>query len=127
MPFTIAIHHQMINAALRGVAFSGWSTVYFGLHTANPTDAGTSEVAGGSYARQSGTFAAASGGQCSNAAGLSFGPLPAVTVTHWSVWSAASGGTQIAYGQLSTPRTVTAGDLLTAAAGQLVVKLTQAS
>ena len=62
-------------------------------HTADPGSTGTSEVTGGSYARQSITFGAAASGNLdsSNAPVI---PIPAgTTITHLGLWSAVSAGT----------------------------------
>lgn len=57
------------------------SAVYIGLHTADPTDAGTgAEVSGNGYARQSMAFAASSSGTASNSAAVEF---PAASGGNW--------------------------------------------
>ena len=62
-------------------------------HTALPDGAGSAEVTGGSYARQSVTFAAASGGNL-NSSNQPVIPIPAgTTITHLGLWSALSAGT----------------------------------
>lgn len=78
-----------LNDAIDGVAANArWVSA----HTADPGTSGTSEVAGGSYARQQTTYGAASDG---DRAGSQVAiPIPAGTaVTHWGLWSAQSGGT----------------------------------
>lgn len=78
-----------LNAAANGVASAG---TYISGHTADPGSSGTSEVAGGSYARQQTTWGSASDGDRTGSQ-VSV-PIPAgTTVTHWGIWSAASGGT----------------------------------
>jgi len=67
-------------------------TPYVSLHTADPGLTGASEVGGGSYARQSVAFSAASGGSTSNTAAVRFEDMPGVTVTHVGIWDAVSGG-----------------------------------
>lgn len=118
MPFTVSYHNTLLGTLP--------ATVYFSLHTANPTDAGTAEATGGSYARQGGALTAASGGQRTNAEAESFVNMPAGTFTHFGVWSAATSGTLIAYGPLTTSRTTVLGDRLDAAIGDFVIKLNQA-
>lgn len=62
-------------------------------HTADPGTTGTSEVTGGSYARQSITFAASSAGNL-NSSNTPVIPIPAgTTITHLGLWSALSAGT----------------------------------
>ena len=62
-------------------------------HTADPGTTGTSEVTGGSYARQAISFAAPSGGSMA-ASNSPVIPIPsATTITHLGLWSAVSAGT----------------------------------
>lgn len=59
------------------------------MHTADPGATGTSEVAGGSYARQTTTWGTSSSG---DSVGTQVTiPIPAATaVTHWGLWSSGS-------------------------------------
>lgn len=95
MPF----YASGLNAAVNGIAAAG---TYISAHTADPTSSGGSEVAGGSYARQQTTWAAASGGE---RVGTQVSiPIPAgTTVTHWAVYAAASGGAPLGAFALSAP------------------------
>lgn len=62
-------------------------------HTADPGATGLNEVSGGSYARQSLTFAAAASGNL-DSSNQPVIPVPAgTTITHLGLWSALSGGT----------------------------------
>lgn len=84
--------------------------------TAGTDAAAGTEVAGGSYARQPLTWAAASGGSKTTSAAVSYSSLPACRVQGWAVYS--SGGTRKWYGVLS-PKTGTAqntGDTITVTA-----------
>lgn len=78
--------------------------------------AGT-EVTGGSYARQTLTFAAATGGSKATSAALNFASMPATDVQGWAIYDAA-GTSRKWYGMFS-PKTATAqaiGDTITATA-----------
>lgn len=78
-----------LNDAVNGVAAAA---TYISAHTADPSTGGTSEVAGGSYARQQTTWGSASAGERIGSQVTI--PIPAATaVTHWGLWSAVSGGT----------------------------------
>ena len=78
-----------LNAAVNGVAGAG---TYISAHTADPGTTGTSEVTGGSYARQQTTWGAASAG--SRVGSQVSIPIPAsTTVAYWGIWSAVSAGT----------------------------------
>lgn len=48
MPFTATAHNSILNKVFRNTDFTPASSLYLSLHTANPTDSGTSEVTGGS-------------------------------------------------------------------------------
>lgn len=82
------------------------------------TTAGT-EVAGGTYARQDLSIAAAVAGATSNSADLVFTGLPAGTIVGVEVWDSAGVPVRLWYGPLADPRTVLAGDELRLPAGTL--------
>lgn len=85
MPFQAA----GLNAAVNGIASAG---TYISAHTADPSTGGTSEVTGGTYARQATTWGTASAG--SRVGSQVAIPIPAgVSVSYWGVWSAATAGT----------------------------------
>lgn len=110
-------------------AGTGPTTLYFGLLTAAPSDAGGgTEVSGGSYARVAvttsttnfaGTQSAGStavssgtGGTTSNNGTITF-PAPTAnwgSVTHFGVYDASSGGNLLIHGALTTAKTVNNGD-----------------
>jgi hypothetical protein len=96
---------------------------YVSLHTADPGETGADEVTGGSYARQSCSWNAASGGSADNSSALSFTGMPAATVSHFGVWDASSVGNFIVGGALSQSESVGAGQTVTVAAGALTVSL----
>lgn len=78
------------------------ATPYVSLHTADPGETGANEVTGGSYARQSGSFGAASSGQVQNDADIDFASMPATTVVAFGVWDASTSGNCLWTGWLST-------------------------
>ena len=71
------------------------TTYYLSLHTASPGTTGANEVTGGSYARQSIVFGAASGGVVTSNTAQNFTNMPIETggCTYFGIWSAPSGGT----------------------------------
>ena len=123
--FSNAFENSILAHCFGGAALSQPSAWYVALHTADPTDAGTSaEVSGGSYARQNCTsWSAPSNGQVDNAAEINFAGMPAVTVTHFSIWTALSGGTCIGTGALLQNKTLQAGETARFAVGDLDVNL----
>jgi hypothetical protein len=71
--------------------------------------AGT-EVAGGSYARQTLTVAAATGGAATNSADLLWSNMPACTIVGWEIWDSAGAPVRLWYGLLDANKTLGAGD-----------------
>ena len=106
---------------------TGW---WISLHTADPTDAGGSEVTGAgysNYARIATTFAAptlvnAGPSTTANAAIVTFAALAGtgVTVTHFAVNDALTLGNPLYIGQLGLPKVLAAGDVPAFAIGDLL-------
>lgn len=98
--------------ALRGTSFNVSTGTYVRLHTGDPGSAGTSNNAVGSTTRVQASFAAASGG----AIALT-GTFPqwtnggtSETITHVSVWTAATSGNFLFSASLSATRAWVSGD-----------------
>lgn len=82
------------NQALDGL--SGGTTnvlAYVSLHTGSPSTTGANETTGGSYARQSCSWNAASGGAKTNSSALTFSTAGTTAITYVGTWSAATAGT----------------------------------
>lgn len=99
---------------LRGTSFSNAAT-YVALHTGDPGGSGSSAASAGSTDRSQVTFSAASGGSISLT-----GTQPTwtnggttETVTHISVWSAATSGNFLWSAQLAASKSWASGDTLT--------------
>lgn len=102
------------------------ATPYIQLHTGAPGSAGTANVATEST-RKSVSFAAAASGAVSNDVAISWTSVAGTEdFTHWSMWTASSGGTFVWSGTM-TANPVTAGDTFTIAVGDLDLALTIAS
>jgi len=120
------LENALINATLRATTFTSPATVYVSLHTADPTDAGTgTEVSGGSYARQSASFAAPSNGASATNADITF---PQATgnwgaVSHIGIWDALTTGNLLYHTQLDASKTIDTGDIFKIASGSLTVTL----
>jgi hypothetical protein len=106
--------------ALTGQATSILSTtaltnVYVGLTTTAPSDASAgTEVSGGSYARVQtvGKWGTPSAGSVANNATVTF-PAPTAnwgTVLGFELWTASTGGTRIAWGDLTASKVINNGD-----------------
>lgn len=98
------------NAAVSALVSSG--ATYLSLHTADPADTGANEITGGVpvYARK-GTItwsSPAANGAVSLTSSWTFDIPAGVTVTHYGVWDALTGGNFRFGGPLSIPETFAA-------------------
>ena len=120
------LENALINATLRATTFTSPATVYVGLYTADPTDAGTgTEVSGGSYARQSVTFGAPSNGVSTNSAAVEFPQCTSTwgTVSHIGILDASTSGNLYYHTALDSSKTIETGDVFKIAIGNLSVTL----
>lgn len=90
--------------------------------TASTDSTAGSEVSGGSYARQTVTLSAASGGATSNSGTVSFAGMPSCTVGGVEIWDSA-GSVRLWYGTLAANKVVNTGDTFEIASGQLTLSL----
>lgn len=135
------LENKILDHILRATAFTAPTSVFVGLLTAAPADAGGgTEVAGNGYARvevvsglaawnntQGNTTGASTGadGTIENAAAVSF-PTPIAswgTVTHFAVYDAATAGNLLFYAALSIAKTINTGDVVSFAAGALSLQI----
>jgi hypothetical protein len=121
------LENALLNATLRNTTYTSPATVYAGLFTTDPTDAGTgSEVSGGSYARKAITFAAPSNGVTTNsAAACEFDQATGSwgTITHFAIFDALTTGNMLYYGALTTSKTIASGDVFKFATSSVTVTL----
>lgn len=115
---------------------SDGSRVWIALCTTAPTDSSTGstivEPSGNNYARCSTLAAdwnAASGGQIDNANAFTFNEASGSwgTITHFALVDASSGGNVLAWGALTTSKSVTSGVTAKIEAGALVLSFTAGS
>ena len=104
--------------------------IYVALSTADPLDSGSglAEPSGNGYARVQTTgtdWNAASGGAIDNANAITFNEATGSwgTITHFALMDAASGGHLLVHGALSTSKSISSGDTVKFAAGDLDVLL----
>ena len=118
------IENQLLDALVGTSSYSVTTPIKLALMTANGSDsaAGT-EVTGGSYARQTIAFDAASSGSIDNNAAISFTGMPACTVVGIEIYDSAGSAKRLAYGPLTASRTVTAGDTVQFASGAITLSL----
>ena len=122
------LENKLVDHILRNTAFTMPTTIYVGLYTGAPSDAGGgTEVTGGSYARvqvgpsvsawlsTNGTTSGASsgtGGLTSNAADITF-PAPTANwgvVTHFGIFDALTTGNLLLWAALTASKTINNGD-----------------
>lgn len=117
------------NALLRATGFTAPTTIYLGLFTVAPTDAGpgSGEVSGNNYARQVIAFSAPSTpGVFPNSGVVQFPaatPAGWGTVTHAALFDAATAGNMLIWLALDSSKAVGAGDVATWGVGQLEVDI----
>ena len=120
------LENALINGTLRATTFTAPTTIYVALYTTDPTDADVgTEVSGGSYARQSVTFAAPSNGVSTNSADITFPTATAAqgTVTHIGLRDALTAGNLLYYTPLDASKTIDLGDIFKITTGNLSVTL----
>lgn len=117
--------NEVLDHILGVGAYTPPATVYIGLSTADPLDTGGSlaEPSGNGYARKAITFAAASSRQVAQTGGVTFDQASGSwgTITHYGIFSASSGGSMLAHGQLSASKVVSSGDTPSIASGQVTI------
>lgn len=133
------LENALLNHLLRAATYTRPGTLHLSLHTASPGESGTTgEVSGGAYARaaianNNTNFPQASAVGTpvkTNGAIITFPAATADwgTVTHWAIYDAASGGTNmLAHGALSVPRFVKNGDTPRVAAAALTMSFSNAA
>ena len=124
--FSNYLENALINGTLRATNYTAPATVYVGLFTTDPTDAGSgTEVSGNGYARKSATFAAPSNGASTTDADIQFDQATGDwgTVTHFAIFDALTTGNMLYHGALTTSKTIETGDVFKIATGGLTVTL----
>jgi len=118
------IENELLDALVGTSTYSITGATKLRLMTANGDDASAgTEVTGGSYVAQTIAFDAAASGSISNNASISFTGMPAVTVVGIEIYDSAGSPKRLAYGALTTSRTVTASDTVQFASGAITLSL----
>ena len=118
------LENKLLDHFLGTTAYTMPTTVYVGLYTVAPTDAGGgTQVTGGSYARQTAAFSAAASGATSNTANIDFAGMPAATTVAIGVFDAITSGNLLLWGTLTANKTTDAGDTLRIATGDLDISI----
>ena len=125
MSFSNYLENKVLDHVFGGVAYTAPATLYVGLFTSSPGETGSgTEVSGGSYARQTIAFTV-TGSQASNTAAVEFPTATASwgTITFAAIYDALSGGNLLAYGALTTSKTIDNGDVFRIPAGDFDINL----
>jgi hypothetical protein len=120
------LENKLLDHVLRNTSYTSPTTVYVGLFTADPTDAGTgTEVSGGSYARQILSVTTATGGIVTSSADVTFPQATGSwgTISHIGVLDALSSGNLLMHTPLTTSRAIESGDILKISTGNLTASL----
>jgi hypothetical protein len=120
------LEDALINATLRNTSYTSPATVYVGLFTSDPTDAGSgTEVSGGSYARTAVTFGAPSNGVATNSAAVEFPQATGSwgTVGWIGIHDAATSGNLLYHTALDVSKVIDTGDIFKISTGNLSVTL----
>lgn len=134
--FVDVVEQAILNGLLQDASWAGYATLWVGLSSTTPTDAGgnITEPSGGAYARVATTgtdWSAASGtapAQKTTTAVLTFPQasadwLAGVNLTHFVLFDASTAGNAVVFDALTVARPVLNGDTASFAAGALVIRL----
>jgi len=125
--FSDYLEDKLLKHAFTNTAYTPASTLYVGLYTAAPTDAGGgTEVSGGSYARVSVSFSVSGTGTlCTNSAAVEFTAATASwgTVVAVGVFDASTAGNLLAWADLTVSKTIDTGDIFRIPTGDLDITL----
>ena len=125
MSFTNFLETEILDHVFAGNAYTAPGTIYVGLFTAAPGEAGGgTEVSGGSYARQSGSFTV-SGNTATTDAAIEWPTATASwgTITHIGIFDASTSGNMIAYASLTASKTIASGDVFRIPTGDIDITL----
>lgn len=125
MSFSNYLETELLDHVFAGNAYTSPTTVYVGLFTSNPDEDGSgTEVSGGSYARQSGSFTV-SGNTATTDAAIEFPTATGTwgTVTHIGIYDALTSGNLLAYAALTTSKSIASGDVFRIPTGDIDITL----
>lgn len=122
------LENKLLDHVLGQTGYTQPANIYVGLWTAdNGLESGTitGEVSGGSYARQSVTFASAVSGTSATSATVTFPAATANwgTITHVAIMDASTAGNVLFHGAVTTSKTIETGDTFQITAGNLTISL----
>jgi len=125
MSFSNYLENKMLLHVFDNTAYTSPTTTYVGLFTTNPDEDGSgTEVSGGSYARQSASFAVTDNTATTDAV-IEFPTATGTwgTVTHIGIYDAASAGNLLAYAALTTSKSIASGGVFRIPTGDIDITL----
>lgn len=128
--FSDYLELKLLDHVFSGTAYTAPTTLYVGLYTSAPTDAGGgTEVSGNNYSRvsctPSTTFGSASSGAITTIAAVTFPQASGSwsTVVAFGIFDQATSGNLIAWGDLTVAKLIQTGDTASFAAGDIDITL----
>lgn len=124
--FSDYLENKVLGHVFGGTSYTAPATIYLALYTVAPDDTGGgTEVSGGSYARQSCAFTV-TGNLATNTSAVEWPTATGSwgTVVAVGVFDASTSGNLLAYGNLTSSKTIASGDVLRIPAGDLDITLT---
>lgn len=127
--FSDYLETKVLDHVFGGTAYTAPTTLYVALFTAAPTDTGGGtevNTSGTAYARQTIAFTT-SGGTTSNTSAVEYSTATGSgfgTVVAMGIFDASTSGNLLAYGSLTTSKSVSAGDVFRFNASAIDITLT---
>jgi threonine dehydrogenase-like Zn-dependent dehydrogenase len=125
--FSDYLEDKLLKHAFTNTSYTPAATMYVGLYTAAPTDAGGgTQVTGGSYARVSVAFTVSGTSTlCTNSAAVEFTAATASwgTIVAVGVFDASTAGNLLAWADLTVSKTIDTGDIFRIPTGDLDITL----
>lgn len=120
--------NRLLDASLATTAYTAPTPSTGGLKLALASTTGTNtaagtEISGGSYARATIAFSAASAGSASNSSLITFSNMPAVTTTGIDLYDSAGTPRRAWWGGLTASKTTALGDSLSFASSSITASL----
>jgi hypothetical protein len=125
MSFSNYLETKVLDHVFSNTAYTSPSAVYVALFTTDPAEDGSgTEVSGGGYARQAGSFSV-SGNTATTTAAIEY---PTATdnygtVTHVGIYDASTSGNLLAYAALTASKNISSGDVFRIPTGDLDITL----
>jgi hypothetical protein len=125
--FTDYLEDKILKHVFTNVAYTSPTTLYVGLFTTAPTDAGGgTEITGMGYARKTAAFTVSGTGTlATNTSAIDFDAATGTwgTIVAIAIFDALTTGNMIAWADLTANKTIATGDILRIPAGDLDVTL----